>query len=229
MVINKRNNNSEWEQVSKKHVVMQKPLITIRRNGFAFNSYFVKIAEIETKTNVSIKVSPQSMLVGFSFSNRDSIDTCSISKDGGQGQRNGKGRIVQISNIFRKYLWIREVSSLEQIYRQFIPYWDNINLLWVISICPPFEIKVSNKSDIPNGISGIYRYKLGDDIVYIGRGFIKQRIQSHESENWNYETIEYSIVTKESEQKKWESYWLDKYVEKQDRLPFYNRALGNRH
>jgi hypothetical protein len=85
---------------------------------------------------------------------------------------------------------------------------------------------VSDRSEIPSTTRGIYRYRRGDDIVYIERGQIRSRSQAPECEEWDFETIEYSIVPDEAQQKKWEAYWLDKHVEQHSKLPFYNRIKG---
>ncbi|VVB63116.1 Uncharacterised protein [uncultured archaeon] len=112
--------------------------------------------------------------------------------------------------------------------RRFEPKWISVDSLWVISICPPFENRVSDISDIPRDICGVYRYKREDEIVYVGRGQVRSRTQAFGRENWDFETIEYSVVPEEAEQKKWEAFWLDRFVALHGKLPIYNRIAGER-
>jgi hypothetical protein len=220
-----KNEIDDWQLVLVKEEV-QKPLVTIRTRQIGFNSFFVKVAELEKQSRVQIKVKPKSMKIGFKFHNDSSIrDSYVLTKDGGSG---GKSRVIQTSNIFKLHPWIDAITKLDQRTRQFEPKWVSADSLWVISICPPFENRVSDRSEIPHDVFGIYRYKLGDAIVYIGRGAVRSRAQSSERKDWNFETIEYSIIPEEEDQKKWEAFWLDRYVEQEGRLPFYNRISGEK-
>jgi hypothetical protein len=224
------NNNEidDWQLVLVNSEV-QKPLVTIRIRTIAFNAYFVKVAGLEKKSRVSIKVKPNLMQLGFKFHDDSNIrDSFTLTKDGGGSNRAGKSRAIQAQKIFKLYPWLNAVTNLDPRSRQFEPTWVGIDSLWVISLCPPFENRVSDRSEIPHDIKGVYRYKLGDEIVYIGRGTVKSRAQSPERIEWNFETIEYSIIPEEDGQKKWEAFWLDRYVEQEGKLPFYNRISGEK-
>jgi hypothetical protein len=219
----------EWESVQINHLEIQKPLVTIRRNAIAFNSYFVKVADLDKASHVSIKVKPKSMQIGFRFhADRKKIDSFALGKDGGGSGRSGNNRIIQAQSFLNNYPWLKAVSTLDQRTRQFEPQWNSIHSFWIISICPPFENRVSDRSEIPNDLHGIYRYKLGDEVVYIGRGAVRSRARSPERDDWLFETIEYSIVPDETEQKKWEAFWLDRFVEQKGKLPKYNRIAGEK-
>jgi len=218
----------EWQSVPVNSEV-QKPLVTIRVRAIAFNAYFVKVANLEKESRVSIKAKPDSMQLGFRFHDDSNIrDSFTLTKDGGGSNRTGKSRVIQAQNIFKIYPWLNAVTRLDLRSRQFEPKWVGIDSLWVISICPPFEHRVSDRSEIPPDILGVYRYKQGDEIVYIGRGTVKSRARSPERKDWNFETIEYSIIPEEAEQKKWEAFWLDRFVDQKGKLPFYNRISGEK-
>jgi hypothetical protein len=77
--------------------------------------------------------------------------------------------------------------------------------MWTISLCPAFEMRVGSGSEIPANAAGIYRYLRGNDVVYIGRGTIRSRFNSPERQEWDFDTIEYSIVLND-QQPHWESY-----------------------
>jgi hypothetical protein len=221
----------EWIKHNRKGGTMPeaRSLVSIRRAAIAFNAHFVATVAIERNSHVSIFLKPDSFQVGFKFHN-DSTDEDSYTliHDGG-GSRRGRGRSIQITALMRENSWLKAISlEPDQRLRRFEPKWISTDSLWVISICPPFENRVSDKSDIPSDISGLYRYKRGDEIVYIGRGQVRSRTQAFGREDWDFETIEYSVV-QEAEQEKWEAFWLDHFVRQHGKLPIYNRIAGKRY
>jgi excinuclease UvrABC nuclease subunit len=103
--------------------------------------------------------------------------------------------------------------------------------LWLIQLCPAFEYKKARESaDIPADATGIYRYlRDNGEIMYIGRGAIKQRLAAPERHDWTFDTVEYSVVENPDEQVKWEAHWLARYKEEHNgELPIYNRISGSR-
>ena len=99
---------------------------------------------------------------------------------------------------------------------------------WIAQLCPAFEHTSSSESDLKD-LKGIYRYKRSDGVVvYIGKGGILSRLNAFGRQEWDFDVIEYSIIESPAEQSKWESYWLDKFIEKEGRRPFYNKINGKR-
>jgi hypothetical protein len=220
----------EWIMHNRKGGTMPeaKSLVSIRPAAIAFNAHFVKTAEIDRNSFVSIRIKPDSFQVGFKFHNDSKIENSyTLSHDGG-GSRRGRGRSIQITSLLRENPWLKAVSlEPDQRLRRFEPKWISADSLWVISVSPSFEIRVSDKSDIPSDISGIYRYKREDEIVYIGRGQVRSRTQAFGREDWDFDTIEYSVVN-EADQEKWESFWLDHFFRQHAKLPIYNRIAGKK-
>lgn len=202
------------------------PLITIRRQAIAFNAHFVSSAQVSEKLRATVFVDEDSRRLGFKFHDEASEeDSFALTADGG-GKRGG-GRSIQVSSLMRECGWLRALSQHEDSrVRRFEPQWVSADSMWVISVSPAFEERVSDRSEIPSTTRGIYRYRRGDDIVYIGRGQIRSRAQAPDREEWEFETIEYSLVPDQAQQKKWEAYWLDRHVEQHGKLPFYNRIKG---
>lgn len=202
-------------------------LVSIRRESIAFNAHFVATARLEQKSRVTFFSDPDLFRIAFKFHD-DSTDedSYSLTRDGGGS---GRGRSVQTASLMHNNPWLAAVASeSDQRLRRFEPKWNSTDSLWTISICPPFENRVSDRSDMPQNVRGVYRYKRGDEIVYIGRGEIKSRAQASGREDWDFETIEYSIVPNDTEQKKWEAFWLDRFVAEHGKLPIYNRIAGER-
>lgn len=173
---------------------------------------------------------PDSFKIGFQFHN-DSKKTNSytLTRDGG-GHPNSRGRAVQAYALMQNTSWLKDISmEPDPRLRRFEPTLDSLNSQWVISIRPSFEHHVTKGKKIPSDVSGIYRYKLGQETVYIGRGKVKSRSKDLDRENWTFDVIEYSIISNEIEQKKWESDWLNIYRELHNgELPLYNRIGGKR-
>ena len=206
------------------------PLLTIRSNAIALNAHFVATARLEEKSHASIFMDPERFSLGFRFHDKAlDDDAIALTNDGGGSVRGGGGRCIQVTGLMREQPWLAAVASIEDArLRRFEPRWVSADSMWVISLCPSFEHRVSDRSDIPTRTCGIYRYRRGDEIVYIGRGQVRSRAGSREREQWDFETIEYSIVPDEEDQTKWEAFWLDRFVERHGRLPLYNRILGSR-
>jgi len=206
------------------------PLVTIRNKCIAFNAQFVAQANLEQHTRVNFFVDPRHFQLAIRFhSNTQNADSLTITSDGGSPGKRGKSRAVQTASLMTKYPWLREVgNSCSKNARRFEPTWDGAESRWVISVCPPFERRASTVSDIPVGARGIYRYRLNDDIVYIGKGVIRSRATSPERTNWVFDMIEYSLVDDESDRTKWETFWLDQFSGEHGRLPIYNTVRGER-
>ena len=130
--------------------------------------------------------------------------------------------------IVNKFSWIEAVANLpDKKDRRFFPKKEGN--IWAIQLCPAFEKRNARESaNIPSGVVGIYRYvRENGEIVYIGRGNIRDRLNSPERKDWDFDTIEYSIVKDPDKQVKWETYWLNKYKQKnKGKLPFYNKVSG---
>ena len=75
---------------------------------------------------------------------------------------------------------------------------------------------------------GIYRYiDKSDQILYIGKGLIKQRASDAERANWGIDKIEYSVIEDENKALEWESYYIDLYVTTNGLRPPFNRIKGH--
>ncbi len=200
------------------------PLVTLRRGGVAFNAVFVRSANLDRMIRVAIHVDRESRRIGFKFLEDSSDeDSYALTRDGGG---NGDGRWAQAGALVREP-WVSAIARIEDgRFRKFKPTWSSADAMWVISLCPAFETRVSAGSEIPSEASGIYRYLRGNEIVYIGRGQIRSRFSSPARREWDFEIIEYSLIPDNEQQVHWESYWLDAFVEQHGKLPIYNRIAG---
>jgi hypothetical protein len=198
-------------------------LIALRRGGVAFNATFVRANGLGRKQRVSVFLDEGSLSIGFRFLDGPTDeDSYALTHDGGGG---GDSRWAQCGIIYREP-WIAAVLRLkDQRLHRFKPVWSSTDSMWTISLWPAFETRVSSGSELPASATGIYRYLRGDDVVYIGRGVIRSRFNSPERREWDFDTIEYSLLPAD-QQPHWESFWLDNHVAQYGRLPVYNRIAG---
>lgn len=201
------------------------PLVTIRRSGLAFNASFARAAGLRDKSHVSIHLAPDSFRIGLKFlDDASDADSYALTRDGGG---RGEGRHAQTTALLRTP-WVAAVARIEdKRLRRFKPTWLSAESMWVVSLCPAFEVRASARTEVPSDARGIYRYRRGDEVVYIGRGQIRSRLNAPEGNEWDFDTIEYSLLPDEKQQGHWESHWLDAFVAEQGKLPVYNRIGGS--
>jgi hypothetical protein len=201
--------------------------ISFRRGGIAFNAVFASQAQMDKHTRVSIFVDQADFKIGLKFHGDSSDeDSYALCNDGGGV---GRGRMVQTTNLVREHPWIGAIARIvDGRLRRFSPVWHSAERLWVVALRPSFENRVSHKSEIPAGTTGIYRYLRRKEIVYIGRGLVRSRVAVPDREGWDFDTMEYSSVADEHDQQKWETFWLDAFVSEHGKLPIYNRISGKR-
>lgn len=200
------------------------PKISIRKEHIGFNAAFVKIANLQNFSKVKIEVDEEEFKIGFRFDNEGGPNALALFSDNPSHNTKATGA----TNLFKRYSFIKKISELQNpLERQFEVKEDaQDRRFWIAQLCPAFENIASSESDLKN-LKGIYRYKRVDGmIVYIGKGDILSRINSPDRQEWDFDVIEYSIIENPDEHSKWESYWLDKFVEKEGRLPFYNKIKG---
>ena len=225
-----------WIKQPRKGGMTPEPtaLITFRNNQIAFNSLFIEKNKLTDHKFVVIYTIESEFKIGFKFIQDTAAsdeDSYSLSQDGGSKSLDKKtsSRVIQVQALMKEQKWLNEVSQLNDAkLKRFEPVWSKFDNLWVVQLSPAFEKKVSERSLIPSSVVGIYRYKRGEEIVYIGKGAVKSRLGSSERETWDFDLIEYSEISSEDDQFKWESYWLDKFIEAHGRLPVYNRIGGRK-
>jgi hypothetical protein len=201
------------------------PIVTFRSQAIAFNAAFVAKANLEEAARVTVFLDDADYRVGLKFHNDvQESDSYTLTSDGGSRTR---GRCIQPTALIKRVPWLRAITMDPNARRRrFVPKWVREEGLWTIAVYPCFEIRVSDRSEIPHKVRGIYRYMRDAEVVYVGRGHVRSRATSPDRANWDFDTIEYSLVEGEAEQAKWEAFWLDEFVRDRGKLPIYNRLKG---
>jgi hypothetical protein len=210
----------EWVKIKKTFVQKDEPSVTISKNRFSFNSAMKKLAELEKNQYVNFSVDEEDRRIAFEFKpiNNDDDDFKVINVT--------KQPLCVCAELFKKN-WISKISELKG---QNVFAAKHEGKKWIITLCPSFEnqIKRSDAKNIPSDVSGIYRYLDSGNIVYIGKGNIKNRLNLSERTNWKFDIIEYSIIKDDEKAYEWENYWIDKYKSNnKNQLPTYNLISGH--
>lgn len=206
--------------------------ISITNSHIRFSSEFVtRVAKISNSLKVQIYVDKDEYKIGFEFLKEGTENCYTLTRP-----KNKSNFQISSTKILSENNWMKAVAILGNTNRRFVPIKEFVQKLkkdlWVINLSPTFENKISRSESrkIASNVTGIYRYKRvnSDEIVYIGKGNIKDRLNSPERKTWDFDILEYSIINEEENQFRWENYWLEKYKNQNGILPFYNNIGGKK-
>jgi hypothetical protein len=200
--------------------------LTISKEKFYFSSLFIVNNKLLDKNSVDFLWDDEDPYrLGFEFYDDDTGSLSMI--------RNGhsRGRNVKVQGIVKKSKILQSISlDPSKTNRTFNIKKDKQSGLFVVVLRPSFEYKVTfeNRNIIPNEMTGIYRYKdKNGQILYIGKGNIKSRLNSPERVSWGIYEIEYSSVPSDEESLKWESYYIQSFQDENGLIPPFNRIMGH--
>lgn len=220
-----------WQQILREAgKSARRPTVQIRQSSdLALSADFVRHADIIECTRANLYLSEDGYRLGMRFHSDDGQENSwRLCKDGGSGLRRVKsnGRVLQISAHKLRAPVIPRLAKLPRPDRTFEPRRD-VHGLWVIELRPCFELRYGKlRGEIGPEESGIYRYKMNNQIVYIGRGKLLERFGSSERQEWQFDYIEYSPLNNEDAERRWEAYWLERFRDAHNRWPVYNRVGG---
>ncbi len=203
---------------------IDEPTISISPGRFNYNVPMAKMAELQKYKQVLYLVDEEERKIAFQFLEERDDDSYTLIVS-----KSTKGIRSSANEIINSYPWLKKIEQSKDVAeRSFAVKRDGA--LWSIKLRPSFEerIKREDKSQLKDNIKGIYRY-LDDrgEIVYIGKGNIKDRLSEPARKDWKFHFVEYSAVEKDEEQLEWENFWILKYKEEHSgRLPYYNNNSG---
>jgi hypothetical protein len=209
-----------WKLVKSANRKKNGFVLTVNLGRLYFSKDFSKEAEIEKKKFVQLKIDNIERKLGFVFypeNKDDKFLTVNSSID--------SGFYVQKKDV-NDLEWVKTVDST--------PYNDfkivkEANI-WVAQLCPAFEHSVLREDylNIPSEAKGIYRYLHKGEVVYVGKGWIRNRFNAKPRKDWEFDEIQYSIIEDETNRSTWEEYWINFYEEMDGRLPKLNKIHGLR-
>lgn len=202
------------------------PVITIRKNGvIAISSDFVRMANITPCTRASVFLSKDGLRLALHFHADESDDDAFIlARDGGTSPKS-PSRVINARALLSQSSTVSAMCRENDAIRRCVPVKIGSDR-WSINLAPCFEREFASPSDVGTS-SGIYRYKLGDEIVYVGRGNLRERFAAPDRRSWTFDRIEFSILNDDVAERKWEAFWIDDFKSRTGRLPVYNRIGGS--
>ena len=210
-------------------VMSSEPSISINDGRFQYGSMISKVANLADKNFVIYHVDEVNRIIGFEFlKDTDDIDAYTLSSS--SGKKNSHRSAAQ--ELINSYSWVDAVAKLSDNDAKSFKAIYNSGL-WKIRFRPSFEeeVKIHDAEDIDRSATGIYRYlkSNSNEIVYIGKGNIYNRLKEKSRRDWIFDKVQYSEVADEDDQFQWEHYWINQFKRNnKGKLPVYNRQSGNK-
>ena len=210
-----------WKKYEVTNFKAEKPCITIRRSGFALSVPFMTSAKVSIGDFADVFTSNDGK-IGFKFYREKQEGRLLVGPDGG-----GKKRIVDPAkaNGLIVCAHVKNDTTISQLVgtknsKMPAVFEDG---MWVIRLFPQWNYDASVRKPTQEDI-GVYRYSHDGEVVYIGRGKIAQRIASPERGTWQFDKIEYTLMSDEDSISH-ESRLIREHRDAFGRLPFYNRNV----
>ena len=219
------------KEVSLDRIPAQDSVLYINKSGISFSANFIKKEKLQEAKGVKFFVDDvDPYYLGFKFKNElDEPNTLSLMASG-RTRGGGAGFTIKASELINKNPILKNVQKMNSKQdRTFEIFFDKKESIYSILVRPNFEIIVNylDKNTIPEAFKGIYRYRNKEDqIIYIGKGGIKTRVNSPERRDWGIQKIEYSILLDDELSFYWENYYLDRYLSTHGSKPPFNVIMG---
>lgn len=206
--------------------------IVFTSSGFSFSAAFIKNQKLEQKRSVKIlRDETNPYWIGFKFLDEPYAENsvAVINRQGNSGKitsaRTVKaGQLYSVSSVLRS---LRDAES--KIARTFPIRWDLTNRLFYADLRPNFELKIpfEERNSIGANDRGIYRYRnASNEIIYIGKGVIRDRAMTPERQDWQIVSIEYSLCLTDEDSYRWEAFHIEDFERLNGRIPLLNKIKG---
>lgn len=204
---------------------VEAPFVSFRRRQIGFSALFCREYVAPELTHAEFQVDANTRSVRFRFHRRDDAPPIAftIFPDGGS---TGTGRAVQADWMYKNHPWLGAITQKPDQSRRFKPIQQES--WFVVSIPPSFELRANRKatSSVPSAARGVYRLLDRGDVVYLGKGWIRREVNRPDMRDWQFDTIEYSLVELDEEQYRWEHFWIAEFKRESGRRPRYNKNDG---
>lgn len=220
----KNKEKKNMEEFKKKHGRSTEPEVSISSNNITFNYVLASLAGLRNVKSVGYFIDTANRKLGFQFNSKAAAEnTYSVFP-----VKNSSTFKSSCGALVKNLPWLTAIVSNNDSKKRRLKVKQE-GKLWIAYCIPSFENKVNVSeiySVVPSEASGIYRYKdKTGQIIYIGRGNIKNRLAEPERKEWNIETVEYSEIADQKDQITWEKYWLDDFKNNNNgKLPYYNKT-----
>jgi len=206
--------------------------LTFNKSGFSFSASFIKNNKLENMRSVKIfRDEDNSYWIGFRFLEEvfTGNSLALINKQGDTGKRTS-ARVIKAGQLYSASAVLRNIrDSVTKASRTFEIKWDVTQRVFFVDLRPTFEHSClfDEKNRISPDARGIYRYlNSSGEIVYIGKGVIRDRASSPERQQWQIQKIEYSLCQSDEESLRWEAFYIEDFEKLNGKIPLFNNIKG---
>ena len=220
----------KWKTMILERIPATKSVLTINKTGIYFSAHFMIENKLEDVVSVQFKLSEDDpYLLGFNFLEEAGEPNSVILSKSGRGRGGTSGRMVKATELFSSKLILQKIARhSNKSQRTFEIQQDRASRYYFVRLRPSFEhsLTIDQLEKIPEGARGIYRYSMKGEVVYIGKGNLRDRTRDPQRDDWNVDRFEYSIVEDDDYAYQLEAEYLQEYEDSIGRLPLYNIVRG---
>ena len=230
MVITKKGNRKmAIRALNLGHGIRNDQNLSVLPDRIIFSSKFINSNGLEKYEYTTFLIDDDDpYFLGFNFHSERTEGALKIQTQTRNGKVSGT-RIVKTAGLYRLHPIANRVSKSNKPSDRVFSITKDINEnFYKIFFRPVFENSTdfNDRNLIPSGL-GIYRYfDANGQLLYIGKGNIKERANQQDRKDWGIQKIEYSLLKTEEEAFEWESFYINKYEEENGVIPTFNRIRG---
>jgi hypothetical protein len=219
------------KEINLDRIPAQDSVLYINKTGITFSANFIKKEKLQDAKGVKFFEDDEDpYYLGFKFKNDlEEPNTLSLNASG-RSRGGSAGCTIKAAELINKNPILKNVQKMASRQdRTFEVFYEQKTNIYSILLRPNFEIivKFSDRNTIPDAFKGIYRYRNNDgQIIYIGKGGVKARVNSPERKEWGISKIEYSVLLDDDKSYYWENYYLERYVSTFGAKPPFNVIMG---
>ena len=219
------------KEINLDRIPAQDSVLYINKTGITFSANFIKKEKLQDAKGVKFFEDDEDpYYLGFKFKNDlEEPNTLSLNASG-RSRGGSAGFTIKAAELINKNPILKNVQRMTSRQdRTFEIFYEKKTSIYSILLRPNFEIivKFSDRNTIPDAFKGIYRYRNSEgQIIYIGKGGIKARVNSPERKEWGISKVEYSIILDDEKSYSWENYYLERYVSTFGSKPPFNVIMG---
>ncbi len=219
-----------WNKIILEKMPSMSSTLTISKSGISFSSKFIKSNELEYKAGIEFfEDIDNEYTLGFRFLDETGKPgtLALIMKKGAAGKSLKATELINKKKVLSKI----QKDPLKENRMFEIKKSKEDKTMFYIDLAPIFEnsISFSGVGNLSDDATGIYRYlDENNNVIYIGKGRIKNRAKSPERGEWGVGTIEYSIINDDDMMYDWEEYHIARFVNQNGRKPVFNIIMGNK-
>jgi hypothetical protein len=200
------------------------PSVTIKADAISFSAKFVEVANLEQAEWCQlIEQDSDDCWVGFKFSEGERpMDSLRFELNGSAG----KSRIVQTGAFVNGRPLLGRTAQKERRESTFEMTFDRRKEVWFTRLRPTFERMAlyENISSIPSEAKGVYRYlDVNDELLYLGKGNIRDCLASRGRDEWGIRKIEFSIIANDEDSLRWMHHYVTEYRSNHGEMPAMKR------